>query len=155
MQTTQLSPTLQIGSQGAAVRKLQELLNRRVSQTYAVIVDGIFGPRTEAAVKAFQYSKLLRRDGVVGDKTWKALETNLLPALPVIRRGSFGESVSIAQQVLKDAGYYSGVVDSDFGAKTEAAVRSYQNGKRLLADGVIGNQTWAALGSSATFLAFD
>jgi peptidoglycan hydrolase-like protein with peptidoglycan-binding domain len=45
------------------VRPLQQLLRAR-SENMAV--DGIFGPNTEAAVKAFQQSKRLAVDGIVG-----------------------------------------------------------------------------------------
>jgi len=36
-------------------------------------VDGVFGPKTEAAVKAFQTDQGLVVDGIVGRNTWKAL----------------------------------------------------------------------------------
>jgi peptidoglycan hydrolase-like protein with peptidoglycan-binding domain len=36
--------------------------------------DGIYGPRTEAAVKYFQRANGLVADGIVGQKTWAALE---------------------------------------------------------------------------------
>ncbi len=147
-------PTLQMGAQGAAVKTLQQLLNQRVSRDYMVSVDGIFGAKTEAAVKAFQYSKLLRKDGIVGPKTWQALQTNMPPEMPVIRRSSKGEAVAIAQVLLKEAGIYKGVVDSNFGPQTEVAVRAFQTAQSLIVDGVIGNKTWAAFSGLAAYLAF-
>ena len=49
------------------VRTLQQLLRAR---NHPVAVDGIFGPNSEAAVKAFQQSKGLAADGIVGPQTW-------------------------------------------------------------------------------------
>ncbi|MEH2414149.1 peptidoglycan-binding domain-containing protein [Nostoc sp.] len=63
-------PTLYFGSSGVAVRVLQQLL---VSNGYAVKVDGIFGALTETAVKAFQNQGNLSVDGIVGQRTWRAL----------------------------------------------------------------------------------
>lgn len=57
---------------GEDVRALQELLNRLGFDCGTA--DGIFGPKTSAAVKAFQRTKGLEEDGVVGSKTWTALE---------------------------------------------------------------------------------
>jgi peptidoglycan hydrolase-like protein with peptidoglycan-binding domain len=153
--TTATNPTLQIGSQGLKVKELQELLNRRVSRDYFVIVDGIFGSKTERAVKVFQYSVLLKSDGIVGLKTWKALSTNSLVDMPSLRRGSSGETVKIVQQVLKDGNFYTGLIDGDFGSKTEAAVKVFQKDRGVMADGIIGNSTWQALRGLATYLAFD
>ena len=39
-------------------------------------IDGVFGPLTRAAVLAFQKSKGLVQDGIVGRKTWTALGVN-------------------------------------------------------------------------------
>jgi peptidoglycan hydrolase-like protein with peptidoglycan-binding domain len=68
--SSQPMPTLYFGSSGAAVRVLQRLL---VSNGYAMRVDGIYGALTETAVKAFQNQQNLSVDGVVGQRTWRAL----------------------------------------------------------------------------------
>lgn len=52
------------------VRRLQEALGR---EGFALFVDGRFGARTEAAVRAFQRRRGLVEDGVVGPRTWAAL----------------------------------------------------------------------------------
>lgn len=57
---------LKKGDKGNDVRTLQRALS--------LTVDGIFGPKTEAAVKAFQSGHGLVADGIVGTRTWAALE---------------------------------------------------------------------------------
>ncbi|MGI5860481.1 MAG: peptidoglycan-binding protein [Myxococcales bacterium] len=63
-------PTLRSGARGSAVKTLQTLLRNK---GYSIAVDGSFGPKTLAAVKAFQRARGLAVDGVVGPKTWAAL----------------------------------------------------------------------------------
>lgn len=70
-------PTLQIGATGATVKKLQELLT--ASGFSPGLIDGIFGPKTQAAVIAFQQSQNLVPDGIVGIKTWTALGVQCRP----------------------------------------------------------------------------
>ena len=48
--------------------------------------DGIFGSRTRSAVQAFQKSAELRQDGIVGPKTWRALDPWLKGAKKVTVR---------------------------------------------------------------------
>lgn len=62
-------PVTAAGSNGHPVWTLQDLLRAR---GHAVAVDGIFGPQTDAAVKAFQTSKGLTANGTVDPTTWKA-----------------------------------------------------------------------------------
>ena len=64
-------PTLRRGSMGEAVEELQALLNAKYGANLEI--DGNFGAKTEAAVKAFQQAHGLAVDGVVGPKTRKAL----------------------------------------------------------------------------------
>jgi peptidoglycan hydrolase-like protein with peptidoglycan-binding domain len=58
-------------SKGKAVTQLQQRLNELGFDSGKV--DGSFGARTEAAVKAFQAKRGLEADGIVGPKTWAAL----------------------------------------------------------------------------------
>lgn len=53
---------LKIGSKGDDVKKLQSYLG--------LVADGVFGSKTEAAVKTYQKDHGLVVDGIVGDKTW-------------------------------------------------------------------------------------
>ena len=62
-------PTLRRGASGAEVRKLQNLLNAVGCSDTALKVDGVFGEKTELAVKVFQSRTGLTQDGVVGPKT--------------------------------------------------------------------------------------
>lgn len=64
-------PTLRKGSKGVAVRGLQRMLLNRGYDVEEI--DGRFGPKTEAAVKAYQSDHGLDVDGIVGPKTWDAL----------------------------------------------------------------------------------
>jgi putative chitinase len=76
---------LKVGSEGADVKKLQEKLG--------VEVIGKFGPKTEAAVKAWQKANGLKEDGIVGDATWSKL---------------FGESKPVAEVIKEDVVIPSG-----------------------------------------------
>jgi hypothetical protein len=56
---------LKLGSKGEQVKLLQAKLG--------LTADGVFGPKTEAAVKAWQLKNGLVADGIVGPKTWSEL----------------------------------------------------------------------------------
>jgi peptidoglycan hydrolase-like protein with peptidoglycan-binding domain len=71
-------PTIQYGASGLAVIELQRRLNQWISAAKPVglgplAVDGIFGPRTAAAVRAYQRAHGLAVDGIVGPHTWGRL----------------------------------------------------------------------------------
>ena len=68
---------LDIGSVGEDVAKIQEQLNR-ISDNFPLIpkiaADGIFGERTQNAVKVFQSVFGLTQDGIVGSRTWYKIQ---------------------------------------------------------------------------------
>lgn len=63
--------TLRNGDKGQQVAALQKLLNNEANA--GLVVDGIFGAKTRAAVKAYQKAKGLTVDGIVGVNTWGKL----------------------------------------------------------------------------------
>lgn len=67
-------PTLKRGSKGEYVLILQTALKERGYDIGSYGIDGSFGRCTESAVKAFQTDHGLTADGIVGKKTWEALE---------------------------------------------------------------------------------
>ena len=58
------------GSTGSAVSKLQTVLNQH---GYDLAVDGIFGVKTQAAVRDYQKKNSLKLDGSAGPETWGSL----------------------------------------------------------------------------------
>ena len=99
-------PLVQNGSQGHPIRTLQFPLRAR---SHDLAVDGIFGPATETAVKAFQTGKGLTADGVVAPQTWSAL-------IIQVKKGSSGDAVR--------------------GVQEEFQFRSGEPGKGLTVDGI-------------------
>jgi peptidoglycan hydrolase-like protein with peptidoglycan-binding domain len=84
-------PLVKRGARIFPVRSLQQLVRAR---NHPVAVDGIFGPNTESAVKAFQQSNSLAADGIVGPDTWPKLVVQ-------VKRGSNGDAVRGVQEVMK------------------------------------------------------
>lgn len=65
--------TIWYGTTGATVRLAQTKLN---SHGARLVVDGVFGKKTLAAVRAFQAAQMIRADGVVGPVTWSRLNAS-------------------------------------------------------------------------------
>ena len=62
--------TIKKGSNGSSVSDLQKLLN---SKGYDLSIDGVFGEKTQAAVRDYQKNNNLSVDGIVGNNTWSSL----------------------------------------------------------------------------------
>lgn len=147
------STVLRNGSRGDLVKEVQQRLKNW--GYYNSSVDGVFGAGTEAAVRAFQQANGLTVDGVVGSATLRALgiSAGTSPTVSAtgtitttLRRGSQGAEVRTLQQKLRELGLYNGSVDGVFGAGTQSAVKSFQRGNGLTADGIVGPATRRALG---------
>ena len=64
---------------------------------------------------------------------------------PLLKRGSISNYVCIAQDDLNTLGFTTGGLDGIFGARTQEAVRNYQQSVGLTVDGIVGCNTWRAL----------
>jgi peptidoglycan hydrolase-like protein with peptidoglycan-binding domain len=128
------------GDSGPEVRTLQE---RLLELGYALAADGIFGPITRAVLVAFQTSRALRPTGMLDAETADALEEPEERG-SVLRLGSTGPLVEQWQTFLQQQGLVEvGPVDGRFGPRTQAATRTFQAARGLVADGVVGPKTRA------------
>ncbi len=69
----------------------------------------------------------------------------------VLKQGSKNDEVREMQRRLKNWGYYNGKVDGIFGAGTKKAVIAFQKKNGLTPDGVVGAQTFKALGMTSSY----
>jgi N-acetylmuramoyl-L-alanine amidase len=107
--------------------------------------DGLFGPHTENAIRAFQQSRLIFADGVVEDNTWTELveagyepgERLLYMRVPYMR----GDDVLCLQRRLSELGFDCGPVDGIFSPALEVAVTEFQRNAGLNVDGIVGETT--------------
>ena len=165
---------LRLGSSGEAVLTVQGALNR-ISRNYPAIpkiypVDGLFGPGTEDAVKAFQQIFSLTPDGVVGSATWYQIisiyvavtrlaelgsegqryQTGSYNIPGVLSLGSTGEYVSKLQYMLSVLSQFiaeipAPAVDGVYGIGTRDAVLAYQRFAGLTPSGLVGSATWDSI----------
>jgi N-acetylmuramoyl-L-alanine amidase len=111
---------------------------------------GEYDAATEVAVRAFQQSRGLSVDGIVGDETWRALDAarwrlgqrSLYHAVsdPLV-----GDDVRQLQERLLEMGYDVGRADGIYGARTAHAVAQFQREVGLPPDGACGPDTMNAI----------
>ena len=140
---------LKMGSRGQQVATLQRSLNEKLFPSPNLATDGVFGNNTKNAVMQFQQRNGLTVDGIVGPRTQAAL-ANARPAAPTgtaLRMGSRGDSVKEVQRLLNQKLYPNPrlVADGVFGQNTHNAVVAFQRNNGLTTDGVVGPQTMNAL----------
>lgn len=143
---------IQKGSTGPDAALVQTWLNGvRDSCTWygELTADGIFGTKSENAVKEFQLKNGMNMDGKVGANTWNVLyakytaKHGLNVPYPgvALRTGNAGGTVRLVQQKLNSLGEKIST-DGKFGPATAAAVQRYQRRNGLTADGIVGKSTW-------------
>lgn len=162
---------LRRGSSGPYVVVIQTSLNR-IAQNYPAIpkiptVDGIFGSRTEASVRAFQQVFGLNPDGIVGKATWYALVRlyTAVTRLSELRSqgqrfysidweypnslypGDQGNKIRHLQYMLSMLSEFIDEIpnvniDGIYGPATESAVRAAQGWFGLPITGITDSATW-------------
>jgi len=111
--------------------------------------EGWFGASTEAAVRAFQETKGLPVDGIVGPETWRTLvdagfrlgDRLLYRRVPMMR----GDDVAELQRRLDALGFDTGNVDGIFGPNTLRALLDFQHNRGMPEDGIAGPAVIAEL----------
>lgn len=154
--------TLSHGTSHNDVKELQDVLKSKGYFTYHTST-GYFGDITKDALIRFQRAQNLPQTGVADERTLRALTTQssnsvsnttnssgALATNQLLRNGSRGAQVSTLQEKLNAAGHDAGAVDGVFGPVTERAVRSFQQAKGLVVDGLAGVQTLTALNGGNT-----
>lgn len=148
---TNTNGVLTRGNRGAAVENLQNRLIRFGLMTEAQRNTGvgIFGPRTENAVKKFQASVGLNESGRVDNATRRALNDI---ATGEIKKGARGETVKSLQDNLVRLGYLTPAQVNTgpgiFGPRTDAALRRFQSEHNLTRDGIFGANTFREMQSA-------
>ena len=127
---------LERGDRGLEVSFVQRSLGRH---GYPLNIDGIFGEKTERALKSFQADYGVEMSGRIGEQ-----ERSLLNGAKALRRGDRGQKVRLLQENLRASGYDI-VVDGDFGRHTVAAMRQFQRSVGLADTGVVSAATREAL----------
>jgi peptidoglycan hydrolase-like protein with peptidoglycan-binding domain len=128
-------PTQSPGNRGSDVRAAQGFL---LARGYSTPSDGIFGTATRSAVIDFQMAYGLPPNGIVADATWAKL-------VMTVRPGGLGPAVRILQTELNEKRRARLTVDGIYTTATQNAVLAFQRHMSILANGVVGGQTWRAL----------
>src|ERR671921_2520249 len=117
-------------------------------------IDGVFGPRTEFAVKAFQQGMSILADGAVGEITWNEIVEAGYRAggrLIYLRQPPFrGTDVMELQRMLNDLGFDPGAVNGLFDERTARATREFQRNAGLRVDGAVDEEVFKVLKTYAT-----
>ena len=136
------------GETGPAVAEIRSILVGL--ELLTVAGSDVFDDDTETAVRAFQQSRGIGVDGIVGSETWQALDgarwklgaRTLYHSVP---SALVGEDVRALQERLLEMGYDSGRADAIYGARTARAVAQFQREVGLTPDGSCGPKTLKAL----------
>ena len=138
------------GETGPAVVEIRSILVALEFLPSGVPDMSEYDQDTDTAVRAFQQSRGIGVDGIVGDETWQALDgarwtlgaRTLYHSVP---DALVGEDVRALQERLLEMGYDTGRADAIYGARTARAVAQFQREVGLAPDGSCGPQTMKAL----------
>jgi peptidoglycan hydrolase-like protein with peptidoglycan-binding domain len=176
--TTSTSEILRVGSQGQAVRNLQNRL--RELGYFNATATGYYGDLTRNAVREFQADNGLAIDGIFGPRTQRAINsgtsaspaasfsspspsgTSASPAASFsspspssgvadkpLRKGARGEKVVRLQNQLRQLGYLDAPATGYYGRLTVDAVQRFQADRGMSPDGMVGMQTQNILQQNA------
>jgi N-acetylmuramoyl-L-alanine amidase len=138
------------GERGAAVAEIRNVLTTIGLLSNGNVRGDDYDTATEQAVRAFQQSRGLSTDGIVGEETWLALDgarwrLGQRALYHGISDPFTGDDVLQLQERLLEMGYDPGRCDGVYGQRTARAVAQFQREVGLDPDGSCGPQTLNAL----------
>ena len=146
------SRTLKRGSLGGDVTVLQNRLAAYQKPYLNRPADGLFGYYTDGAVQLFQAEfPDLSVEGIVGPDTFPRIFIYAPLGGRTLRLNDRGLDVYWLQYYLYQLHYYKGEINGYLQSATSAAVKAFQTAAGITADGIVGPQTWLALGASIPF----
>lgn len=74
-----------------------------------------------------------------------AVQGNSIIKRSTIKKGSSGKDVEYLQEYLSEKGYYIGTIDGKFGDLLLRSAKLFQHDTGLVADGIVGEKTWAKI----------
>ena len=141
---------LRRGDTGAAVAEVRaRLAHLGLCDDLASGDPDLFDDELDHAVRAFQQERGITVDGIVGPHTFRRLEEarwqlgdRVLSYIPGHLMA--GDDVTELQRRLNQLGFAAGREDGVFGVQTDAALREFQRGVGVTADGTCGPDTFRA-----------
>ncbi len=137
------------GDKGNEVADIQQRLVALGYKLGPTRIDGLFGRRTEKAVRSFQTDRDLPMTGIVNEETWRRMVDatyNLGDRALYLRSPFFhGDDVRHLQKWLNGIGFRTDQIDGIFGPSTEEAVREFQENVGITEDGIVGPTAVSAL----------
>ncbi|MFL0248848.1 GH25 family lysozyme [Clostridium neuense] len=126
-----------------SITSLQSELNSMINAN--LVVDGISGLATTAAVENFQNLMGLQADGIAGDNTWNAINQIRSYLADGVNYPHYEYATRWIQWRVGTG------IDGIFGSGTEAKVKEFQqkvnsdHGEKLSVDGIVGKETWRCM----------
>ena len=145
----------------STIRSVQQEL--KTSGYYHGKIDGVVGPNTKSAIRAYQKDQNLAVTGRLNSGTVMKLRgqsamQNMNEAARAANNQSTNNAsanpskatIESAQRQLKGKGLYSGAINGKLDQSTESAIRNYQQQNNLTVNGKLDNDTLNKLGVSTT-----
>lgn len=157
---------LQVGDTGDKVMDLQSKLSKL---GYVISVDGAYGKETKNIVYKFQQDNGLQADGLAGNQTFNCLNAKITEATTIdinsckylqheigVAEDNIPGAITLSKCPLIQVGSTGNIVkwlqnklditdDGIFGNQTKIAVQNFQARNSLVADGIVGQNTWRKL----------
>ena len=131
---------MQLGDTGPDVEGIQQRLYELGYLDNKANIKGVFGDKTEVAVKEFQDKNDLNDDGKVGSKTLEMLYGEDVVG-NAFRLGDENQVIKDCQIALKKLGYITFKPDGVMGRATVTAIKAFQQANSLTRDGALGPVT--------------